>query len=82
MFLWEGIYRGWCCEVRTCSVQNPVSLFPHPIRKSSSHEIKLTKLPSGNHFPYVLGTAPPTCETFIHWLINIWAHSVCLKDDD
>lgn len=77
MFLWEGIYRGWYYGVRTCSVQNPVNLFPYPIQESLSHENKLTQLPSGNHFPYVLGTAPPIYETFIHLLI--FGHILCAR---
>lgn len=61
-----------------CSIQNTVSLLPHPIQQSPSHENKLTKLLSGSHFPYVLGTAPPNYETFIHLLINIFgAHTIC-----
>lgn len=72
-FLWEGIYRGWGCGVRiavfkTQSAHNSIQVNRLP------HENKLTKLRNGSRFPYVLGTAPPIYETFIHLLINILGH--------
>lgn len=48
-----------------------------------SHENKLTKLRNGSRFPYVLGTAPPIYETFIHLLINILgARTTCQTSNE